>query len=155
MNFMRIAINAPAALVWTMIRLWSGTAIEDADRSLLMDRLVERCRSLFDRAAPYGCRLAFEPEPGMFIDTMDKFAELFDRVNHPAFGLTLDIGHLHCMGEVPIERHIRRWKDVLWNVHIEDMKRGVHEHLMFGEGEIDFPPVLRALREIGYSGGVH
>ena len=91
----------------------------------------------------------------MFIDTMDKFAELFDRVNHPAFGLTLDIGHLHCMGEVPIERHIRRWKDVLWNVHIEDMKRGVHEHLMFGEGEINFPPVLRALREIGYSGGVH
>ena len=38
------------------------------------------------------------------------------------------------------------------NVHIEDMRAGVHEHLMFGEGEIDFPPVIEALAEIDYSG---
>ena len=51
-----------------------------------------------------------------------------------------------------MEPHIRKWKDVLWNVHIEDMKRGVHDHLMFGDGEIDFPPVLAALDEVGYRG---
>jgi sugar phosphate isomerase/epimerase len=56
---------------------------------------------------------------------------------------------------MPIVDHLRRWKDVLWNVHIEDMRQGVHEHLMFGEGEIDFAPVLHELREIGYEGGVH
>jgi sugar phosphate isomerase/epimerase len=32
------------------------------------------------------------------------------------------------------------------------MRAGVHEHLMFGEGEIDFPPVIAALAEIGYAG---
>ena len=26
------------------------------------------------------------------------------------------------------------------------MRRGVHDHLRFGEGEIDFPPVLATLR---------
>jgi sugar phosphate isomerase/epimerase len=35
------------------------------------------------------------------------------------------------------------------------MARGVHEHLMFGEGTIDFPPVLAALAEVGYTGGLH
>jgi sugar phosphate isomerase/epimerase len=35
------------------------------------------------------------------------------------------------------------------------MKVGVHEHLMFGEGEIDFPPVLAALEKIGYKKGVY
>ena len=35
------------------------------------------------------------------------------------------------------------------------MRRGVHEHLMFGEGEIDFGEVMGALKEIDYSGGVH
>jgi sugar phosphate isomerase/epimerase len=35
------------------------------------------------------------------------------------------------------------------------MHRGVHEHLMFGEGEIDFPPVLKALAEVGYPRGVY
>jgi sugar phosphate isomerase/epimerase len=44
---------------------------------------------------------------------------------------------------------------VLWNVHIEDMRRGVHDHLMFGEGEIEFGPVLRTLEEIGFGNGVH
>ena len=32
------------------------------------------------------------------------------------------------------------------------MRAGVHEHLMFGEGEIDFPPVIDALRRIEYQG---
>ena len=35
------------------------------------------------------------------------------------------------------------------------MVRGVHEHLMFGQGTIDFPPVFAALREVGYDRGVH
>ena len=35
------------------------------------------------------------------------------------------------------------------------MVRGVHEHLRFGTGTIDFPPVIRALKEIGYAGGLH
>src|SRR5690606_25744286 len=40
----------------------------------------------------------------------------------------------------------------LRHVQIEDMRRGVHEHLPFGDGEIDFPPVLAALADTGYRG---
>ncbi len=69
--------------------------------------------------------------------------------------LTLDVGHLHCLGETPIAEVVRRWGDRVRNVHIEDMRAGVHEHLMFGEGKIDFPPVLVALSEVGYQGGLH
>lgn len=32
------------------------------------------------------------------------------------------------------------------------MRRGIHEHLPFGDGEIDFPPVLAALAATGYQG---
>ncbi len=120
-----------------------------------MTWLVDECRLLCEYAALRQIRLAFEPEPGMFIDTMTKFAELHQRVNHPQFGLTIDIGHLHCQGETPIADQLRCWRELLWNVHIEDMRRGVHDHLMFGEGEIDFAPVLQTLAEIGYTGGVH
>ena len=35
------------------------------------------------------------------------------------------------------------------------MRRGVHDHLMFDEGEIDFAEVMGALNDIGYAGGVH
>jgi L-ribulose-5-phosphate 3-epimerase len=153
LSFLLRAVDVAAAIGVGVVSFWSGRTESDA-KETLYKRLAASCCVLCDRAGAKGIRLAIEPEPGMFIDTMEKFQELFERVNHAAFGLTLDIGHLHCMGE-PIVETIRRWKDRLWNVHIEDMRRGVHEHLMFGEGEIDFPPVLAALKEIGYTGGVH
>ena len=40
----------------------------------------------------------------------------------------------------------------LVNVQVDDMRRGVHEHLEFGAGEIDFPATLRALADSGYRG---
>jgi sugar phosphate isomerase/epimerase len=137
------------------LSFWSGTATDDAPPSELMTRLVDGCKRLADYAAEHKVRLAFEPEPGMFIDTMDKFAELHARVNHPNFGLTVDVGHLVCNGELPVSEHLARWKHVLWNVHIEDMRRGVHDHLMFGEGEVDFANVFAGLRAAGYDGGVY
>jgi sugar phosphate isomerase/epimerase len=137
------------------VSFWSGAPDENASDAVLMARLVEGCKRLADYAAERNVRLAFEPEPGMFIDTMDKFAELHARVNHPNFGLTIDVGHLVCNAELPVSEHLVRWKDWLWNVHIEDMRRGVHDHLMFGEGEVDFADVFDGLRRAGYANGVY
>ncbi len=148
------AIRLAGLLGSECVSFWSGAAVDDTPPTILMDRLVDSCKRLCEIADRENVRLAFEPEPGMFIDTMKKYEELFARVDHPRFGLTLDIGHLQCLNELPIASHIYRWKDRLWNVHIEDMKKGVHEHLMFGEGEIDFREVFAALKGIQYQGGV-
>jgi sugar phosphate isomerase/epimerase len=155
LEFLFDAIDIAAELDADAVSFWSGTPVDDASTSVYLERLRDGCLELCDRAAKKKVRLAFEPEPGMYIDTMSRFAELHERVARPEFGLTLDLGHLHCQGEVPIADQIHQWRHLLWNVHIEDMRRGVHDHLMFGEGEIDFPPVLRALEDIGYAGGVH
>jgi sugar phosphate isomerase/epimerase len=155
LDFLCRAVDLAAELNADAVSFWSGSPYDEADDDVLMERLVEGCRRLCEHAQRRQVRLAFEPEPGMLIDTMPRFAELQRRVAHPLFGLTIDIGHLHCQGETPIADHLRAWRDWLWNIHIEDMRRGVHDHLMFGAGEIDFGPVLRALNEIGYAGGVH
>jgi sugar phosphate isomerase/epimerase len=155
LDFLHRAVDIAAELGAQVVSFWSGTPTEAATEAQLMDRLVSACRELCDHAARRQVRLAFEPEPGMFIDTMSRFTELHQRVAQPNFGLTLDVGHLHCLGETPIAAHVRHWRDWLWNVHIEDMRRGVHDHLMFGEGEMDFAEVLGALAEVGYTCGVH
>jgi len=151
LDFLEHCIELANRLEADAVSFWSGTPTEPDTFA----RLVTGCRRLCETANRHGVRLAFEPEPGMLIDTMDRFARLFDAVAHPRFGLTLDVGHLHCQGEFPIETHIERWADVLWNIHIEDMVRGVHDHRMFGEGEMDFPPIFAALNRIGYAGGLH
>ena len=136
-----------------------------------MSRLIEGLAEVIDYASQRGVTIAFEPEPGMLIDSMRAFEALLPRIDAPNLRLTLDVGHLQCQGEmgllvtqppsaVPDDAHSRGrlchiLKQRLANVHIEDMRRGVHEHLMFGEGEIDFPPVLQALADVGYTGGVY
>jgi sugar phosphate isomerase/epimerase len=155
LDFLRRSVDIAAQLSADVVSFWSGTPRDKAADSVYMDRLVQGCLRLCDYAAERNVRLAFEPEPGMFIDTMARFAELRKKVEHPFFGLTMDIGHLHCLGETSIADHLRRWRKLLWNVHIEDMRRGVHEHLPFGEGEIDFQPVFQTLKESGYAGGIH
>lgn len=154
-NFLKHAIDMARELRSDCVSFWSGVLRDEVSESAAFARLVEALRPVVDYAARKGVQLAFEPEPGMFIDTMERFERLHDRIGAPHFRLTLDVGHLHCLGETPIPDVIRRWGPRIANVHIEDMRAGVHEHLMFGEGEMDFPPLISALHESGYDGGLH
>jgi sugar phosphate isomerase/epimerase len=120
-----------------------------------LDRLAGALKPVIEHAERRDVRLAFEPEPGMFIDTFDRFRKLDERVRHPLFDLTVDLGHVFCVEPGDPCEHIRPWAGRIANIHIEDMERGVHEHLMFGEGSMDFPPLLATLATMGHKGGVH
>ena len=154
-QFLHKAIDAAAFLGSGCVSLWSGVVRDDAADNEVWDRLVPALQLVLHDAHDHGVTIGFEPEPGMFIDTMARFAEMQQRLNAPHLKLTLDIGHLHCLGELPIADYIRKWKGEIVNIHIEDMRAGVHEHLMFGDGEMDFPPIFAALRQANYRGGIH
>ncbi len=47
---------------------------------------------------------------------------------------------------------MREFAGRIGTVSIEDMKRGVHVHLAFGEGDMDTPGILDALEETGFTG---
>jgi len=137
------------------VSFWSGSPNDKAPAEVHWQRMVDSCRWLCDHAEKRKVRLAFEPEPGMLIASTSDFGKLHRQLNHPYFGLTLDLGHVHCLGEGPIPPIIRRWSHVLWNIHVEDMRQGEHQHLMFGEGEMEFDSIAQTLHEVGYEGGLH
>ena len=153
--FIQTAVDIAQAVGADAVSLWSGAPDDEAKETELNSRLVESLREILDHATAGNVPLAFEPEPGMFIDTMTRFEKLHADVDHPLFGLTLDVGHIHCLSDGEIGTHIHRWRHCLWNVHIEDMRRGVHEHLPFGQGDMDFTEVFEALRAIDYPGPLH
>jgi len=154
-DFLCRAIDAAELLGGRCVSLWSGVVRDASPAETIWARLLERLSLVLDHAQRRGVAVGFEPEPGMFIDTLEKFAELKSRCSSPQLKLTLDVGHLHCQGELPIPEKIAHWGSLLVNVHIEDMRRGIHEHLIFGEGEMDFPPIIAAMAEAGYRGGIH
>jgi sugar phosphate isomerase/epimerase len=156
LHFLYRAVDVAAILGADAVSFWSGATDRPQTDIVSAGQLAANCTMLSGYAADRNVRLALEPEPGMFVATMAGLDELESLCGSPAnLGLTLDVGHVHCLGDGSVVEHIHRWRDRLWNVHIEDMRRGVHEHLMFGEGEMAFPPILRALKEIDYPGGVH
>lgn len=153
--FLTAAVDVVAGLKAESVSLWSGAVDDAPGEEEQIERLVGGLREVLQHARERGVRLAFEPEPRMLVDTMPRFASLVQRINDPLLGLTLDVGHVHCLEDGNVGDHVRQWKDRLWNVHIEDMRRGVHEHLMFGDGNMDIGAILVALRRESYRGPVH
>jgi sugar phosphate isomerase/epimerase len=154
-EFLQRAIDVAAALGADCVSFWSGAIRDGADEQAVWDRLTTGLATVIDYADSKYVAIGFEPEPDMFIDTMSRYRDLLDRLAPRSMKLTLDVGHLHCLGEIPIANQIDVWKEDIVNIHIEDMRQGQHEHLMFGEGEIDFPPILAALAHAGYRGCVN
>ncbi len=155
MDFYRHALRMAQQLGSMCVSIWSGPLEEPVSHQEAMARLVDGLAQLLEEARTCGVPIGFEPEPGMFIDTLARYEELVQQLDASELRLTLDIGHLVCQGETPPEAYIRQWAGRLVNVHLEDMRPGRHEHLMFGEGEVPLQPVLEALAEVKYTGGVH
>ncbi len=155
-EFTTRAIDLAAELGAGCVSLWSGVARDAADAETLLARLVAGLEPILDHAAHRGIALGFEPEPGMVIDTVARWAELRDRLGRPAgLGLTVDTGHLECLGERPAAEVIRPWIGEIVNVHVDDMLACRHEHLPLGTGDVDFAPLVATLAAGGYSGGLH
>ncbi|WP_405851914.1 EboA domain-containing protein [Streptomyces sp. NBC_00090] len=153
LGFLRRAAGIAADLEAEALSFWSGTPEPGMSHDEAFRHLAEGCAAVVETAGLVGVRLGFEPEPGMLVADLDGYERLRETLGNPeAFGLTLDIGHCQCLEPFPPAECVRRAAPWLVNVQIEDMRRGVHEHLEFGQGEIDFPPVLAALTEIGYRG---
>ncbi|MFE5814366.1 sugar phosphate isomerase/epimerase family protein [Streptomyces sp. NPDC056479] len=152
-DLLRRALRIAADLGSPTVHLCSGPAPDGLPEQDAWKRLAEGVETVLETAEKYGVALAFEPEPYMFVDTVERCLRLAQLVDgHELFGVTFDVGHAHCVEERPLLDCLRRAAPILRNTQIEDMRRGVHRHLEFGAGEIDFPPVLAVLRELGHPG---
>jgi sugar phosphate isomerase/epimerase len=152
LEFLKRCVDMAAALGAPVVTVWSGAAPADTTTPQRLDRLAAGLRSLCAHAAASGVRIGFEPEPGMEIETAGGWARVRDAVGHPALGLTLDVGHCLATGEGAPEEVIRTFADDLVVLQLDDHRPGVHDHLAFGEGAIDFGAVADAVGEVGFQG---
>ena len=147
------AVRVAADLGSPVVSLWSGIAPTSTGRDELWTRVADGVTALLPVAEAHGVDLALEPEPGMFVERIRDVLELRRRLGHPdRLRLTVDVGHLRCTEDADPVACVLGAGDLVANVQIDDMRRGVHEHLPFGEGEVDFPPVLEALAAVEFGG---
>src|SRR3954468_2136347 len=121
-DFLNRAIDVAARLNADCVSLWSGIVHDGEGEAHEFRRLIESLPAVLEKADERQVTLAFEPEPGMLIDTVNRYNELLDRLSSNGYdasrlGLTIDVGHLHCQGELPIAEKIRASRNRLVNVH--------------------------------------
>lgn len=147
-DFLRRAVEVCAACSGEAVSFWAGVPRPGIDREEAWRWLEAGVADVVEFADALGVVAAFEPEPGMLLETVDDYARLAAAV--PNLRLALDTGHVLVTGERDPAAAVREFAPRLGTVAIEDMRRGVHEHLPFGEGEMDIPGILAALKGIGF-----
>jgi len=149
-DFLLRAVRVAEILGAEAVSFWAGVPRPAVDRDEARRWLAEGVSQVVAEAEGRGVVAALEPEPGMLVETLDEYRELAADV--PGLKLALDTGHCLVTGEREPEGAVREFAGELGTVTIEDMRRGVHEHLPFGAGEMDVPAVLGALEEVRFAG---
>ncbi|GAB3464909.1 EboA domain-containing protein [Actinophytocola sediminis] len=152
-DFLCRAVRIAAELDADCVSFWSGIRPSTVDPEVAWQRMRTGVASVLAEATARGVRLGLEPEPGMFVERLADALRLHTDLDAPEpLGITLDVGHCVAVEPMNAAACIREAAGLLVNVQLDDMRPGVHEHLEFGEGELNLPATLAALTEVGYSG---
>ncbi|MEL7499442.1 MAG: sugar phosphate isomerase/epimerase family protein [Planctomycetota bacterium] len=154
-DFLRHCIDIAAELNSKCVSIKSGFKPAGLSYASALEVFAKHLQTVAMYANEQDVLIAIEPTPGMLIDNTGRFDRLLVLSKIENLKLTLDVGQLFCLSEVPIASFIEHWRDRLINVHLCDVRVGKPEHLVFGEGQIYFPPIFEALMNIGYQHNVH
>ncbi len=145
-DFLTRALEVAADTGADAMSFWAGIPKPGVDVAQAHQWLRDGAEQIARAAERLGTTAALEPEPGMLVETPDDWAALAI----PGLKLALDTGHCLVTNDRDPAEALRHFAAHIGTVSIEDMKRGVHIHLPFGEGDMDIPAILQALQDIQF-----
>jgi sugar phosphate isomerase/epimerase len=147
--FLQRALDIASILGSETVSFWVGVPKPGVARDDALRWLDEGLEQVCAYAVDKRIDASLEPEPGMLIETVGDYDRLRER--HPTLRLALDTGHCLITQDIDPAAAVRAYADRLGTVAVEDMRRGDHTHLPFGQGDMDMPAVLTALEEVGFT----
>ena len=111
---------------------------------------LRRCVRLCEDA---GVKYALEPHPHRYMSNAASMLRLLDHIPSEAFGMNLDPSHLFPCGEIPHVVIYQLGKRI-FHCHFSDNDGLTNVHWRPGKGKIDWEAVMKALKDVGFSGVV-
>ena len=131
---------------------WPAQCTPETDKAADTDRSVARMQRLADLAADHGitlCMEALNRFEGYMINTADECLAYVRAVNRPNVKAMLDTFHMN-IEEDSLTDAIRKSGPLLGHFHVGEANR----RCPGPNGRFDWAAIGRALRSIGYAGGV-
>ncbi len=111
---------------------------------------VDSYRELSDIAEEHSITIFIENIPGVFEDSSNVL-ELIDAIDRPDFGVNFDTSHAN-LCKLDLVKEIKNYGDKLLGTHISDNDGSGDQHQIPGWGNINWPEVMKAFKEINYKG---
>ncbi len=116
----------------------------------LQEKWVYDSMEIIVEMADHRLIVGIEQEPEHIIHSTEQLLTLCKKFKGKVKA-NFDIGHSQVLKE-NIEESLQSLFPYLYNLHFEDIKKNIHQHLLFGEGEIDFLPLFTLLKKLNYKG---
>ncbi len=165
MDIVRAAVEDTVTLGADKLMVVAGNTPEGSDRASAQRRVGETLAKLGDEAEGAGVQLCIEdfPHPDSPHRTADELLEVLE-IAGPQLGVCFDTGNFYAGGDRPedawpkldgrvIHSHLKDWQWADDGRHATPDGRRFNPELV-GRGIIDYPTVLRQMKESGYAGAL-
>jgi len=173
---LRRVIDMAAILGAQSVRVYGGKFVdgETDEDGRKLDALVRSMRECGDHAARRGVVLSLENHFGTMTTSARETAKIVRLIDHPAVGILYDQANIAFFPAEEYPEAIELQKDKIFFVHCKDLVyrggspqkpiftnvshidesvRTVHSRVP-GDGILDWPGILKALKGIGYDGWI-
>jgi sugar phosphate isomerase/epimerase len=148
-------IDRAAAIGVDYIHLCSGRPTPGRSEAEMMPLFIETMDAVLRKANEKGVRVGLESAAPHMYPQCGRYLELAAALAPMELAVNFDPSHFQAIGEDPVEA-VHRLAPLIRHVHIKDAK-GRFPDFSFpplGEGEVDFPKLIGALRDLGYAGAL-
>ena len=114
-------------------------------RAIVLTQMIEMAAA----AKKNELEFALELRAGDFLSSVDGIIQLMEETGADNIGVVYDCAHIHAVKEY-LELAILKFGDYIKLVHLSDNDGTQAYHYVPGQGNIDFPEIIKRLKEIGY-----
>ncbi len=158
MRGLKLALQEAGELKCTRLLLVPGVVNKEVSYADAYKRSQEAIREAIPAAEKAGCKIGIENVWNQFLLSPIEAARFVDELDSPWVGWHFDIGNVVTYGWP--EQWIRILGPRILNVHLKEYSRKKRDQagpykgfdVELGEGDVEWPAVVKALGDIGYEG---
>ena len=152
--YIQAAVELAAKLDCPLVSVCPGHTTAGQGKAQAWSSLRESLAAICSLARSQSIRIAIEPADAYETDLMNTVGQAMSMVSELQennLGVLLDSGHVHVTGETFLQA-VEAAGERLYHVHVDDNLGQRDQHLVPGEGKINFQKLVQALKIGGYDG---
>lgn len=152
---LKVTIKTAAKIGARLVVVHPGNSLSNAhdsqEKKLRIENSIKSLKLLSETARKENVKIAVENMlGGMVAGEQWQLEKIMNELDPRVAGVCLDVSHASLCKE--LDKYLKAFHQRIYAVHISDNRGVMDDHLIPGEGIIDFVKIARKLKDIPYQG---